>query len=404
MLGWELPPHNSGGLGVACYFLSKSLAYQGADIDFVVPYTADHGISYMRVLSATHLDALYKFGCGAYDTKFIEAVNFNNVDPKALGSIRDVQRLYSDYVARYLMENKPDVVHAHDWLTFEAAIIAKRRYGIPFVAHIHATEYDRSGLEGGNPVVHQIEREGLMIADHIVAVSKATKNIIVEKYGISPDKIDVVYNGFDLETYNSENYQYDENTFNYLEHMKSEGYTIVSTIARFTVQKGLSHLVRAAARAVQVHDKLLFLFAGDGEQRDELIQLASDLGIADHVIFTGFIRGKQLRDIYSVSDIFVMSSVSEPFGLTALEAAHHGNALIITKQSGVGEILGSTFRYDFWDIDRLADEIIGIASSPALLSTLQENIQREYAKISWDDVANKCLAAYYQAIEKGNKS
>jgi Glycosyltransferase len=400
MLGWELPPHNSGGLGVACYFLSKSLANQGADIDFIVPYTADHDISYMNVLSATHLDPLYKFGWGAYDTKFIEAINFANIDPNTLGSIRDVQKLYTRYVCRYLEENTPDVVHAHDWLTFEAGIIAKKLYGIPFVAHVHATEYDRSGADGGNPVIHEIEYEGLMLADRILAVSQITKDLIVQKYKISPDKIDVVYNGFDLDSYNSEHYEYNQNTFRYLERMKDQGYTIVSTIARFTVQKGLTHLVKAAARAISTYDKLLFLFAGDGEQRDELIKLAAEYGISDHVIFTGFIRGKQLRDIYTVSDIFVMSSVSEPFGLTALEAAHHGNALIITKQSGVGEVLGSIFRYDFWDTDRLADEIIGIATSPALLGTLKENILHEYTKISWNNVAWKCIDAYNKAKDK----
>ncbi|MCL2444511.1 glycosyltransferase family 4 protein [Candidatus Saccharibacteria bacterium] len=403
MLGWELPPHNSGGLGVACYFLSKSLAAQGAEIDFIVPYVAEHNISFMNILSATHLDPLYKFGMGAYDTSFIEAINFNHKDPGEIRSIRDIQRLYCDYVVRYLEDNKPETVHAHDWLTFEAGILAKRLHGIPFIAHVHATEFDRSGADGGNPVIHEIEYHGLCEADHIVAVSQATKDIIVSRYNIPAEKIDVVYNGFDAEAYDKEKYQYDESTLHYLEHMKSQGYTIISTVGRFTIQKGMTYLVRAAARAIQSHDKLIFLFAGDGEQRDELIRLAADLGIVDKVIFTGFIRGKQLRDIYSASDVFVMSSVSEPFGLTALEAAHHGNALIITKQSGVGEILGSIFRYDYWDIDTLADEIINVAKSPVLLSVLQDNIQREYTNITWDDVAHKCFTAYNKAMNPGGK-
>lgn len=401
MLGWELPPHNSGGLGVACYFLSKSLAMKGVDIDFIVPYSAEHNIGYMNVFSATHLDPLYKFGWGAYDTKFIEAISFDKVDPNTLGSIRGVQKLYSEYVLRYLMEHgAPDAIHAHDWLTLEAGMLAKQKFGIPLIAHIHATEFDRSGADGGNPVVHEIEYHGLRLADRIISVSQATKDIIVSRYAIPADKIDVVYNGFDLSAYDQEEYQYSQDTYRYLERMKSDGYTIVSTIARFTIQKGLTHLMKAAARAIKSYDKLIFLFAGDGEQRDELIRLAAEYGISDHIVFTGFVRGKQLRDIYSVSDVFVMSSVSEPFGLTALEAAHHGNALIITKQSGVGEVLGSIFRYDFWDIDKLADEIIGIATSPALLATLQDNVRREYAKISWDDVAQKCVNAYDRAISR----
>ena len=153
-------------------------------------------------------------------------------------------------------------------------------------------------------------------------------------------------------------------------------------------------MMRAAARALSVHPKMVFLFAGDGEEKDELMRASAELGISQNVIFTGFIRGKQLRDIYSISDIFVMSSVSEPFGLTALEAAHHGNALIITKQSGVGEVLRSIVRYDFWDEDKLADALVNIAESPALTNILRDGIKHEYARISWDDVAEKCIQVY----------
>jgi glycosyltransferase involved in cell wall biosynthesis len=176
--------------------------------------------------------------------------------------------------------------------------------------------------------------------------------------------------------------------------MKREGYTVVVTITRFTIQKGLTFFIRAAAKACEKYNKLVFLLAGDGEQRDELIELATDLGIADKVFFTGFVRGKQWRDAYSVGDIFVMSSVSEPFGLTALEAAHHGNALIITRQSGVSEVLNSIFRYDFWDENALADQLIGIATSNALRFSLQDDIRREYCRISWNDVAKKLTQIY----------
>ena len=191
-----------------------------------------------------------------------------------------------------------------------------------------------------------------------------------------------------------DDYRYDGSSYQYLENLKKKGYTVVSTVGRFTLQKGLSHLMHAAARAISIHPKMVFLFAGDGEQKDELMRLSADLGISQNVIFTGFIRGKQLRDIYSISDIFVMSSVSEPFGLTALEAAHHGNALIITKQSGVGEVLRSIVRYDFWDEDKLAGALVNIAESPALTNTLKDGIRREYSRISWDDVAEKCIEVY----------
>ena len=393
MLGWELPPHNSGGLGVACLHLSKALAEQGAEIDFVVPYESDHELDYMRVLSATHIDPLFRYGGSAYESRRIEEKIYKSFKSEEKMSLRDVQKCYCEFIERYLMEFKPDFVHAHDWLTYEAGVLAKRNFGIPLIAHVHATEYDRSGMEGGNPLIHEIEREGLLWADRIIAVSQATKDIIVARYGIPADKIDVAYNGFDPTTFDDD-YYYDKTNYRYLEMLKQRGYTVVSTVGRFTLQKGLYHMMRAAARALSKHKKFIFLFAGDGEQREELMRMSADLGISANVIFTGFIRGKQLRDVYSVSDVFVMSSVSEPFGLTALEAAHHGNALVITKQSGVGEVLRSIMRYDFWDEDKLADSLVGIAESKALSESLQNGVRREYTRISWDDVAKKCIQVY----------
>jgi len=391
MLGWELPPHNSGGLGVACLNLSKSLAKMGADIDFVVPYEAEHHLDYMNVLSACEIDPLVRYG-GAYESKEIETKKFHQAKTQQNLSIRDIQKSYCEFVDKYLKDHKPEVVHAHDWLTYEAGILAKKNFGIPLVAHVHATEFDRGGPEGGNPLIRQIEYEGLVWADKIIAVSHATKDMIVAHYGIPADKIDVAYNGFDVP--DDDSYHYDGSSYQYLENLKKKGYTIVSTVGRFTLQKGLFHLMRAAARAISIHPKMVFLFAGDGEQKEQLMRMSADLGIAKNVIFTGFIRGKQLRDIYSISDIFVMSSVSEPFGLTALEAAHHGNALIVTKQSGVGEVLNSIVRYDFWDEDKLASALVNIAESPALEDSLRDGIKHEYARISWDDVAEKCIEVY----------
>ncbi len=401
MLGWELPPHNSGGLGVACLNLSKSLAKMGADIDFVVPYESDHHFDYMNVLSATHISPKYLYGRGtAYESKNVEKREITDDDSHRNYSIRDLQHDYCEFIEKYLMQFKPDVVHAHDWLTYEAGILAKKNFGIPLVAHVHATEFDRGGASGGNPLIRQIEHEGLLWADKIIAVSQATKDIIVSRYGIPAEKIDVAYNGFVAP---NDDYHYDGSSYQYLENLKNKGYTVVSTVGRFTLQKGLFHLMRAAARAISIHPKFVFLFAGDGEQKDELMRMSAELGISQNVIFTGFIRGKQLRDIYSISDIFVMSSVSEPFGLTALEAAHHGNALIITKQSGVGEVLNSIVRYDFWDEDKLAGALVNIAESPALESILQDGIRNEYTRISWDDVAEKCMQVYDE-VEKHKRN
>jgi glycogen(starch) synthase len=383
--------------------MSKALAIQGAKIDFVVPYTAVHpNIDFMTIHSATKLTPLERYGLGAYDSKTVLDKELSSADVNDLKDMRGVQKRYVQFVENFVKTHKPDAIHAHDWLTMEAGMRAKQLTDAPLIVHVHATEFDRSGSDNGNPLVHEIEYQGLMMADRILAVSNITKGIIIQKYGIPADKIEVVHNAIDVGSFD-DGYTYDQRTYRYLEALKQEGFTIVSTVTRFTVQKGLTHFIRAAARACEKYDKFAFLLAGDGEQRDELIALAADLGIADKVFFTGFVRGKQWRDAYSVSDVFVMSSVSEPFGLTALEAAHHDNALIISKQSGVGEVLHSIFRYDFWDIDRLADELVGIATSSALRQSLTVNVKQEYDRISWHDVARTCMRVY-QTTKQGASS
>ena len=391
MLGWELPPHNSGGLGVACYQMSKALAAQGVAIDFVVPYSAEHpGIDYMNILAATPLPPGYH-DLGAYDHGSVEERE-NIGDDYGLGAMRAVQSRYGKYVRQLVKDNPPDAIHAHDWLTMEAGVIAKQYCDAPLIVHVHATEFDRSGELSGNPLVHEIEQMGLMMADRIIAVSQITKDIIVQNYHIPPEKVEVVYNAIDLSDLPP--HDYDQNTYRYLEDLKKDGYTVVGTIGRLTVQKGLTYFVRAAARALSRYDKMVFVLSGNGEQRDELMALAANLGISDKLIFTGFVRGKQWRDTYHAVDVFVMSSVSEPFGLTALEAAHHDTALLISRQSGVGEVLNNIMRFDYWDVDKLADEMVNIAQSPSLQTSLKENVKQEYANISWHDAAQQCLKLY----------
>lgn len=386
MLGWELPPHNSGGLGVACYYMARALAVKGVEIDFVLPYSAYHpDTEWMNIHAAVPVKVQEE----GIDERAASTLAYSS----SYEELRTLQTRYIEYVEHLVLTNTYDVIHAHDWLTMEAGVRAKQISGLPLVVHVHATEFDRSGSESGNPLIHEIEYQGLMMADRIVAVSNVTKSIIVQKYGIPADKIEVMHNAVDVES--MAGYTYDERTYRYLEHLRDEGYTVVSTVGRMTVQKGLTQLVRAMARASERYDRLVLLLAGDGEQRDELLRLAADLGVSDKIFFTGFVRGKQWRDTYSVSDIFVMSSVSEPFGITALEAAHHDTALIITKQSGVGEVLSSVLRYDFWDTDRLADQMIAVATSPALSSSLRQNVAHEYARISWHDVADSCVKLYH---------
>ena len=404
MLGWELPPHNSGGLGVACYYMAKALASRGVSIDFVVPYNAEvhNDINFMSVLGASEVTPQdLPTGCGAYDTDFMVKLRSLGYDVDGIdNTIRALQRRYIKYIERLVLTEDADVIHAHDWLTMEAGVRAKELTGKPLIVHVHATEYDRAGNENsGNPVIHEIEYHGLMMADRILAVSQNTKNIIVEKYGIPANKIEVVYNAIDVDSLN-DSYVYDEGTYQYLTALQQDGYTVVSTITRFTAQKGLAFLVRAAAKALQVNSKIAFLLVGDGEQRNELIRLASDLGIADKVFFTGFVRGKRWRDAYSLSDVFVMSSVSEPFGLTALEAAHHNNALILTNQSGVSELLNNILRYDYWDENMLANQIVRVSTDASLKQELQNGVKNEYTRLSWYDIADKCIGCYKREIQK----
>ena len=380
--------------------MAKALAAKGTDIDFVVPYEAEHpAIDFMNIRSASRLSPLERYGLNAYDGSTVYK-RLTEADAGDLKDMRGVQRRYVQFVEHLLEGETYDAIHAHDWLTMEAGVRAKELTGKPLIVHVHATEYDRAGNENsGNPVIHEIEYHGLMMADRILAVSQNTKNIIVEKYGIPANKIEVVYNAIDIESLN-DSYVYDEGTYQYLTALQQDGYTVVSTITRFTAQKGLAFLVRAAAKALQVNSKIAFLLVGDGEQRNELIRLASDLGIADKVFFTGFVRGKRWRDAYSLSDVFVMSSVSEPFGLTALEAAHHNNALILTNQSGVSELLNNILRYDYWDENMLANQIVRVSTDASLKQELQNGVKNEYTRLSWYDIADKCIGCYKREIQK----
>jgi glycosyltransferase involved in cell wall biosynthesis len=371
--------------------MARALASQGADIEFMVPYEATHpDIDFMKVVSTTTLPPL-SVHLGAYDGRCMTCVEPECEHDKSEG-IRAVQAEYIKKVRRHLKSNTPDVIHAHDWLTFEAGVEAKNLTGRPLIAHVHATEYDRAGGEKGNPIIHEIEQHGLMMADRIFAVSGATKQIIVEKYNIPADKIEIVHNSIEAAEFTRNAYYPDE--YRYVESLKREGYTVVASLGRLTVQKGLYQFFRAASMACTRFDKFIFIVAGDGEQRDELISLSADLGIADKVLFTGFVRGKQWRDVYELADVFVMSSISEPFGLTALEAIAHDTAVVLTKQSGVGEVLQHAFKYDYWDETKLADILINLATEKGLSETMRTHARDQFESMSWISVAERCAAQY----------
>lgn len=413
MLGWELPPYNSGGLGVACYQMAKALAHEGASIKFVLPYKASHpdAEKFMEVIPAVDLPPIVdKSGAyiamGAYSGNCIWCNGSRTCKhAKAYGKgFIGATHQYADRVEKIVKRrrSRPEVIHAHDWLTLEAGVRAKNATGSPLIAHIHATEFDRAGGNSGNPLIHDIESYGLQMADRIFAVSKITKDIIVKKYNIPASKIEVVHNSLDPQELMRVKVETDN--YKYIKKMRSMGYKTVLNIGRLTVQKGLSYFVEAAALALRKNPKLLFIISGSGELRDQLIELTADLGISDRVIFTGWVRGVRFRELYEVADIFVMPSISEPFGLTALEAAYYDTAVILSKTSGVGEVLNAVMRFDYWDTRKLADQIVGISLSPALQADLVEGIKREYLCCNWSDIARKMMYQYNRlAVRRHNK-
>ncbi|HSX36233.1 MAG TPA: glycosyltransferase family 4 protein [Patescibacteria group bacterium] len=388
MLGWELPPHNSGGLGVVCYQLCKELARQGADIEFTLPYQADHGIDFMKVTAAhpQGVTEVLKSGIAYASYKYIfHDGHFETHD------LYSQVRMYEEAVAQMAQEREFDVVHAHDWLTFRAAMRIKEASGCPIVVHLHSIERDRAGGDAGNPLCREIEATACMLADRVVAVSQHTKDMIADDYGIPADKIEVVHNSIepnDLTPLDN------DNTYRYLSAMHAQGYRIITAVARLTVQKGLPNLLYAMKEVVARVPKTLLLVVGNGEQYFELLSLAADLGIAKNVVFAGFQRGKAWRDAYAVADLFVLPSVSEPFGLTALEAVGYGTPALITNQSGVAEVLRNCLKVDFWDIKEMANQITAVMQNDALRDTLHQNSYQEYSRLNWGNAADKMMRIY----------
>lgn len=397
MLGWELPPHNSGGLGVACYQLCKALASRDVDIEFVLPYRADHGITFMRVTAASPQDAATVQRSGiAYDS-----IRYLFTDGRAVEySITDQQQLYEAAVGRLVAGREYDIIHAHDWLTFRAGLRVRELLGLPLVLHVHSVESDRAGGRGGNPLVRDIEYMAFHAADRIIAISDLTRRTIARDYGVPEDRIDVVHNAIECTDIIPADPS-SATTYRYLAALRAQGWRVVVNIGRLTIQKGLPNLLRAARLVVEKHPKTMFLIVGSGEQYRELLELAADLGIARHVMFTDFQRGKPWRDAFAIGDLFVLPSVSEPFGLTPLEAIGYGTPALISKQSGVSEILHHALKVDHWDIDEMANQIIAVVRQDALRDELLANASRELESISWAKAADKIRALYQRHAAAG---
>jgi glycogen synthase len=402
MLGWELPPHHTGGMGIVCYQLCKQLANSGADIEFILPFTANFpAIKFMKINPAlpegvTEVIGSNNAGDGqagsTYDSQYFEYVMSD-------GSRRGVQMnehqsKYTEYVSKLVKYGKYDVIHAHDWLTIRAGLAARQISGKPLIVHIHSTEYDRSGGKHGNPMVREIEYIGLHLADKIIAISEVTKQTIIREYGIDPSKIEVVHNSMEFEPH--ELNESTDNVYKYLEMMKTKGYKVILSAGRLTIQKGLLHLLEAMKEVIAIRPKTILLVVGPGEMYEELIRHAADLGIGSNVIFTGGLNGtgRPWRDSYRIANLFVMPSVSEPFGLTPLEAITFGTAALISKQSGVSEVLQNCLKVDFWDVDQMANQVLAVLNNQDLEDTLVTNGQRELATMNWGKSTSKIMAQY----------
>lgn len=396
MLGWELPPHNSGGLGVACYQLCKALSKKGADIEFVVPYTAEHpDIDFMRI-SAAHpqdAEAVLKAGNAYESFKYVKTTGeIKYLDVFGQASV------YEEAVGRVVKLGEFDIIHAHDWLTCRAALRAKMMSGKPLIVHFHSIESDRAGKEfGGNPMVREIEALTLNVADRVVAVSEFTKNAIIREYGVPADKIDVVYNHSDPDDLVPIE---GDNVYKYMHQMKSLGYRVVLNVGRLTIQKGLPNLLHAFREVLLRKPKTFLLFVGDGEQKYELMNLAADLGIAQNIFFAGFQRGKKWRDAYAIADLFVMPSISEPFGLVALEAIGYGTPVLISKQSGASEIIHHCLKVDFWDVGEMANKITAVVENDSLRDELHANSYTEYLSRNWSHSADRLWEIYEHHARK----
>jgi len=414
MLGWEFPPFISGGLGTACYGLTKAMSRLGTEIVFVLP-RADQSnqSSHIKILSAE----------GYIKTE--ELSDFQNVRFKAIvsplrpylpsqiykGSENKERnnrthtwrsessmhtQIYSHDIyeqvccyARKAVEIASiedfDVIHAHDWMTYPAGVEVARLSSKPLVVHVHSTEFDRSG-EHVNQTIYDIERQGMHEADKIIAVSNYTKNIIINRYGISADKVQVVYNGVE------------SNNGVCSQALPNKSDKIVLFLGRITMQKGPEYFIAAAKKVLEKINNVKFVMAGDGDMTHRMIEYAAWLGIGHKVFFTRFLRGADVDRAYQMADLYVMPSVSEPFGIAPLEALRHSVPVLISKQSGIAETLKNALKVDFWDINQIANKMVAVLKRSPLSRTLRENGSIEIEKFRWEDSAAKVNRIYKEML------
>ena len=433
MFGWEFPPHIAGGLGTACYGMTRGLARNDVEVTFVMPHASgDEDQRFVHVVNASDVEAVYG-GVGEGVDELMSKMSFIRIDSNMVPylSPEEYKSYHDEYVktgqkrwetgdvwtqrytfsgkyganlleevARYAivaaqvardLEGQFDVIHAHDWLTYFAGIAAKRVSGKPLVVHMHATEYDRSG-ENINTQTYAIERAGMHAADRVIAVSNLTRKIVIEKYGVPAEKVVTVHNAV----------RFAENSEDHAPERGVED-KIVTFLGRITYQKGPDYFVEAAAKVLAKVPNVRFVMAGSGDMMNHVIRRVARLGIADRFHFTGFLRGEDVHKMFQLSDVYIMPSVSEPFGISPLEAMRSNVPSIISKQSGVAEVLDYAVKVDYWDVDAMADAIYGLIKYPALSSMFAKKGLEEVTGLKWNNAAAKIKRVYEDAIAEAGK-
>ena len=423
MFGWEFPPHISGGLGTACYGMVRGLANNDVDVLFVMPSASgDEDGRVARIINASDVEAT-DIKCSPMD--FLERINFLRigsnlvpyVDPQDFTEMVEEDRHSQarefkinfkqkykfsgkygtnlmEEVARYALvggtialQNDFDIIHAHDWLTYAAGVAAKRLTGKPLVVHVHATEFDRTG-ENVNTQVYALEKMGMEAADKVITVSNLTRNIVINRYGISPDKVVTVHNAVDFSGRND------------IDVHRGVPEKVVTFLGRITFQKGPEYFIEAANKVLKYYKNVRFVMAGSGDLLNRSIRRVAKLGISDRFHFTGFLRGADVQRMFAISDVYVMPSVSEPFGISPLEAMQVGVPSIISKQSGCAEILNHVIKIDYWDVYAMADAIYSIITYPAMYQQLKEEGKREVDEIKWIYAGKKVIDIYHKVMQR----
>jgi glycosyltransferase involved in cell wall biosynthesis len=419
MFGWEFPPHISGGLGTACYGMTKGLMKNNVEILFVVPKAyGDEDQSAVRLINASEVEIpgmdeefkeyLSQFSyleAGSNLIPYLDPETFEKEVQESFVTTESFQKKIGlgkkiefsgkygtnlmEEVSHYAMlggeiaeQHDFDIIHAHDWLTYSAGIAAKVKTGKPLVVHMHATEFDRTG-ENVNTLVYDIERKGMEAADTVITVSNLTRETVINKYGIDPKKVVTVHNAVEpVDKPKDSRYQ------------KTVDEKIVTFLGRITFQKGPEYFVEAAHKVLQKDRNVRFVMAGSGDMLNKIIRRAAELRIGDRFHFTGFLRGADVDGMLSMSDVFVMPSVSEPFGIVPLEAMRSNVPVVISKQSGVSEILQHALKVDFWDVDGMADAIHGLLKYDALSETFKKHGKDEVDNLKWEHAARKIKEIY----------